>query len=68
MKTNTNSSLMWKIYKIHYIGDKYVKLRMMVYYKSNNSCCQWFNPMLKPKNFKILRSVFDSWENYESIG
>ena len=59
-KTIHPSDLYWKINKVHYKGDKYVKLSMTTYYKHSNEICHW----IPRKNYKIIRSVYDHWENY----
>ena len=68
MKTVTNSGLMWRVFKIHHIGEKYVKASILFFYKSTGDVCYWLNPEGKPKNFKILKDVYDHWETqYEDL-
>jgi len=63
MRTVVNSDLKWKVYKVHHIGENYVKLKALFFYKGNGNVCFWLNPMGEPKNFKVLRSVYDNWES-----
>ena len=64
MMTTINSDLYWKIIKIHYDGDKYVKAKLLFFYKSSNQICYWLNPEGVPKNFKIIKEKFNSWRSY----
>ena len=59
-KTVHPSDLYFKVHKIHYVGDKYVKCRLSIYYKSSDFPCEW----LRCKNYKVLRHVYDSWVDY----
>lgn len=59
-KTIHPSNLYWKVIRIHHIGDSYVKLKMITYYKHSNEECRW----IPVKNYKILRNVYDNWTNY----
>ena len=65
MKTIVNSDLMWKIRKIHHRNDRYVKLKLLFFYKSSGDICYWLNPTGSPKGFKIRRENFDNWENVD---
>lgn len=56
------SDLYWKVYKVHYIGQEYVKLCMEAFYKSNNLPCNW----IPRKNYKVIRSVYDNWQIYSN--
>ena len=64
MQTTTNSDLKWIVYRVHYKGDFYVKVKLLFFYKSNNDICLWLNPIGKPKSFKILRENYDNWEDF----
>lgn len=62
MWTATNSDLKWRVYKTHYVGLDYVKVKLLFFYKSNGSVCRWLNPEDKPKNFKVIREKYNDWE------
>lgn len=60
-KTVHASALYCNVIKVHHIGSKYVSCKLQFFYKINNEECL----LLRKKNYKIIRSVYDSWENYE---
>jgi len=62
MYTLSNSDLFWKIYKVHHKSENYVKLKIMFFYKSSNDICWSLNPQGSPRNFKVIRSKYDSWD------
>lgn len=64
LKTKHNSDLYMDIKKVHYIGEKYVKCKVLFFYKSNKNICYWLNPEGKTKSFKLIKSVYDSLEDY----
>ena len=61
-KTTYHSDLYWKVHKVYHVGDTHVKLKMSVYYKSNDSVCEWIGAY---KNCKIIKNVFDHWIDYK---
>lgn len=64
MLTIHPSDLYFKIYKIYHKSDDYVKCKILYFYKSNNNICYWLNPSGRPRNFKIIRNVFDNYTVY----
>ena len=60
-KTTYHSNLYWRVNKVHYENDEYVKLNMTTYYKQDGSLCEW----IPRKNYKIIKSVYLTWEDYE---
>jgi hypothetical protein len=68
MRTISNSDLIWKVYKVHHIGDTYVKAKILFFYKNSKDICYFLNPGGRPKGFKILKSVYKHWETYELNG
>ena len=65
-QTANKTDLFFRIYKIHHKGDTHVACRMMFFYKSSKDICYWTNPEGKPKNFKIIRKVYDSYRGYDT--
>ena len=63
--TLPQSALFWKVDKVFYVGEKHIKLKMLVFYKSNRNICQWLNPTLRSKKFKVIKEIAESWEKYE---
>lgn len=59
-KTIHPSSLYWKIHKIYYIGNVYIKLRATFYYKHSHEECT----ITYKKNIKVLKNVYENWVNY----
>ena len=68
MLTIHPSDLFFKIYKVHHKGDKYVKCEVMYFHKSSGNICYWLNPEGRPKNFKLIRSVYDNYTEYRPEG
>lgn len=59
--TTHHSDLYWRVVKLHHKSEKYVKVKLEVFYKSNNNRCEWF-PYLR---LKILRPQYDWWIPYK---
>lgn len=62
--TATNSDIYFKICKVYHKSDDYVKCKVLYFYKSNDQVVGWLNPELRPKNYKLLRSVYDHFIPY----
>jgi len=64
--TAHRSDLFFRICRIYHINDKYVKCKVLYFYKSSKDICYWTNPTGRPKNFKLLKNVYDSFRPYET--
>lgn len=62
--TATHSDLYWRVDDVVLVGDFYVELRMVVFYKSNDFVCTWLTPY-GPKNLLILADRFEGWTEYK---
>ncbi len=62
MFTLHRSDLMWRVHEVYHSNERYVKLKMSVFYKNTGNVCYWLNGYGRPKTFKIIRSVYDNWE------
>jgi hypothetical protein len=58
------SDLYFHIVKVYHKSEKYVKCKMLFFYKSNNDICYWLNPGGRAKTYKINRNAFDNYVRY----
>ena len=56
--TVANSALYWKVLATYHEADRYIKMKLEIRYKSNNS-------LLEVKTGKISRYRYEAWEEYK---
>lgn len=63
--TASNSDIFFRIYKVYHKNDEYVKCKVLYFYKNSGMIVPWLNPEGRPKNYKLIRNVYDSFIEYK---